>query len=352
MIRLLSLLLLLPFPRITPAGAGPGLQERGTARGLRASLPGLPQDDAEKAVEALKTEDAVQRRAALEELQKRGAAALPFVLRALEGASPEAPERLAALLRQLAAKTWKERDEAMRALVRLGRSAKSGLEAVPSEGDPEVVWRVKAALAEIQDRAGREDLLEELRNGALCELLGESGDARGVPPLLRILGAAGAGAESRPDLRLRAADALGKLAGRLQGAQADDAAERVLALLEKTPSPLQKGLLIRVLGRLHSPACVRPLTALLADRSEKNLHLKRACLAALGQTGDASALRAVIETLGSPDPYLRQAAAAAIAEASGAPSGVDPRLSAEENREPVAKLREWWEKKFKRAWTE
>jgi HEAT repeat protein len=97
---------------------------------------------------------------------------------------------------------------------------------------------------------------------------------------------------------------------------------------------------------------VRPLTALLAHRSEKNLHLKRACLAALGQTGEASALRAVIETLNSPDPYLRQAAAAAIAEASGAPSGVDPRLTAEENRESVAKLREWWEKKFKRAWTE
>jgi HEAT repeat protein len=351
MIRLLSLFLLLPFPRLGAQGERAGHREGSSARGSLALLPGLPQDDAEKTVEALKTEDAVQRRAALEELQKRGSAALPCALRALEGSAPEAPERLAALLRQLAAKTWKERNEAMQSLVRLGRSVKPGLEAVPGEGDPEVVWRVKAALAEIQERAGREDLLEELRNAALCEFLGEAGDARAVAPLLRILAAVGAG-DSRPDLKLRAADALGKLAGRLQGAQAEDAAERVLVLLEKTPSPLHKGLLIRVLGRLHSPACVRPLTALLADRSEKNLHLKRACLAALGQTGDASALRAVIETLGSADPYLRQAAAAALVEASGAPSGIDPRLSAEENRESVTKFREWWEKKFKRSWTE
>jgi HEAT repeat protein len=306
------------------------------------------QDDIEKAVEALKTEDAAQRRGALEGLLKRGAAAVPPALRALEGASPAAPERIAALLRQLASKGWKERDEAMQALVRLGRSAKAGLEAVPAEGDPEVVWRVKAALAEIQERAGREDLLEELRNAALCEFLGEAGDARAVGPLLRVLSAPGG--ESRPELKLRAADALGKLAGRLAAAQSEDAAERVLALLEKTPSPLQKGLLIRVLGRLRSPACVRPLSALLADRSEKNLHLKRACLAALAQTGDAAALRAVIETLGSADPYLRQAAAAALDEASGAPSGFDPRLTAEENREAVAKLQAWWTKKFNRAW--
>jgi HEAT repeat protein len=97
---------------------------------------------------------------------------------------------------------------------------------------------------------------------------------------------------------------------------------------------------------------VRPLSALLADRSEKNLHLKRACLAALGQTGDPAALRAVIETLRSDEPYLRQAASAVLEEATGAPTGIDARAGSEETREAIAKLRAWWEKKFSRAWIE
>lgn len=315
---------------------------------LSPPVPAQDKDDVEKIVESLKTEEAPQRRAALEQLLQRGAPGVAAALRALEGASPAPAERIAALLKQLAARTWKERDEAMQSLVRLGRSAQSGLEALPADGDPEVVWRVKAALSEIAERAGREDLLEEIRNVALCEFLGEAGDAGAVGTLLRIL-AAGA-PDQKPELKLRAADALGKLAGRLQPAQAEDAADKVLAMLEKSGSPLQKGLLIRVLGRLRSPSCVRPLSALLGDRSEKNLHLKRACLAALGQTGDAQALRAVIETLRSDDPYLRQAASAALEEASGAPAGIDPRGTAEENREAVAKLRAWWAKKFNRPW--
>lgn len=307
-----------------------------------------PQDPSDKAVEALKTEEAALRRAALEDLRRLGAPAVPSAIRALEGAAPASPERLAALLRQLAAKTWKERDEAMQGLIRLGRSAKAGLEAVPAGGDPEVVWRVKSALAEIQDRAGREDLLEELRNSALCEFLGEEGDARAVAPLLGALAAGGS--EQRPELKIRAADALGKLAARLQPAQAEDATDKVLALFERTPSPLQKGLLIRVLGRLHSPSCVRPLSALLRDRSEKNLHLKRSCLSALARTGDAAALRAVIETAGSADPYLRQAAAAALEEVPGPPPAIDPRVLPEENREALDKLQSWWSKKFGKSW--
>jgi HEAT repeat protein len=255
---------------------------------------------------------------------------------------------VAALLKQLASKGWKERDEAMQALVRLGRPAKSGLEGVPSDGDPEVVWRVKAALSEIAERAGREDLLEQLRNAALCEFLGETGDARAVGPLLRLLGSGGV--DPKPELKLRVADALGKLSGRLQAAEIEAAADQVLAMLEKTASPLHKGLLIRVLGRLRSPSCVRPLSALLADRSEKNLHLKRACLAALGQTGDPTALRAVIESLRADDPYVRQAAAAVLDEVTGGPTGIDPRGGSEENREAIAKLHGWWEKKFGRAW--
>lgn len=312
-------------------------------------LPSPPaQDDVEKIVEGLKTEEAGPRRAALEELHRRGAPGVAAAIRVLGGPSPAPSDRIAALLKQLASRKWKERDEAMQSLVRLGRPAKPALEALPADGDPEVAWRVRSALAEIAERAGREDLLEDLRNGALCEFLGEAGDAGAVAPLLRILDAGPA--DAKPELKLRAADALGKLAERLQPRQAELAADQVLAMLEKAGSPLQKGLLIRVLGRLRAPSCVRPLSALLADRSEKNLHLKRACLAALGQTGDAAALRAVIEALRSDDPYLRQAASGVLEEATGAPTGIDPRGTAEGNREATAKLREWWVKKYNRPW--
>src|SRR5206468_592925 len=172
---------------------------------------------------------------------------------------------------------WKERDEAMQSLVRLGRAAKAGLEALPADGDPEVVWRVKAALAEIAERAGREDLLEEMRNIALCEFLGEAGDARAVGTLLRILAAGPA--DPRPDLKIRAAYALGQLAGRLQPAQGDASARTLLALLAR-------------------------------------------------------------------------AASAVLEEPTGAPSGIDPRAAGDENREAIAKMRAWWEKKFGRTWIE
>lgn len=315
---------------------------------LRPLPAGPAQDDVEKIVEGLKTEEAGPRRAALEELHRRGAPGVAAAIRALGGPSPAPSDRISALLKQLASRKWKERDEAMQALVRLGRPAKPALEALPADADPEVAWRVRSALAEIAERAGREDLLEDLRNAALCEFLGEAGDAGAVAPLLRILDAGGA--DAKPELKLRAADALGKLADRLQPRQAELAADQVLAMLEKAGSPLQKGLLIRVLGRLRAPSCVRPLSALLADRSEKNLHLKRACLAALGQTGDAAALRAVIEALRSDDPYLRQAASGVLEEATGAPTGIDPRGPAEGNREATAKLQEWWSRKYGRSW--
>ena len=306
------------------------------------------QDEISKILERLKTDDAAQRRTALAELHARGEAGVAAAIRALGGPASAPSERITALLKQLASKAWKERDEAMQGLIRLGRPAKPALEALPADADPEVAWRVRSALAEIAERAGREDAIDELRGGALCEFLGEAGDAGAVGPLLGILDAGPA--DARPELKLRAADALGKLAGRLQPRQAEQTADLVLGMLEKSVSPLQKALLIRVLGRLRAPACVRPLSALLADRSEKNLHLKRACLAALGQTGDAAALRAVIEALRSDDAYVRQAAAAVLEEATGAPPGIDPRATAEENHEAVGRLREWWAKKYSRAW--
>ncbi len=311
----------------------------------------LRQEDPDRLVDRLRTEDPSERRRATQELLRAGAAALPAAVRALAKEAPDPAPRVAELVARLSSRAWKERAEAMRDLARMGRPARAALEGHAASGDPEVAWRVRTALAEIQERAEREEQLEELRDTALCEVLGELGDARAVGPLLRILLAGGA-ADPRPELRRRAAEALGKLRGAMEPAQADQAAGRVLAMLERTPAAREKSALVKALGDLRAPAAIRPLAALLADRSEKDLNLKRACLAALAVSGDPRGAKAVVDALLADEVYLRQGAAALLEELSGAPSGFDPRLTAEENRAAIEKLRAWWSKKFGRPWEE
>jgi HEAT repeat protein len=304
------------------------------------------QEDPERLVERLKAEDAAERRKASEELRRRGAAAVPASIRALERAAPDPAPRVAELVRRLSSKAWKERDESMRELARIGRPGRAALEPHASSGDPEVAWRVKTALAEIQEHSGREDLLEALRDAALCELLGELGDRRAVGPLLKALW------DPRPEIGRRAAEALGKLRGGMEAGQSDQAAERILAMLEQSASARDKSLLVRALGGLRAPGAVAPLAALLSDRSEKNIHLKRACVAALAASGDARGVRAILDALGADDVYLRQGAQAALEELSGGPTGFDPRRSPGENRAALEKLRAWWSRKFGRPWEE
>jgi hypothetical protein len=315
---------------------------------LLSSLQAPPAEDVEALLAGLKTEDASARRAAFGKLLRLGPAAVPAALRVLEDAAPNPSERVALLVKKLSSRAWKERDGAMEELSRLGRAARAALEEHAGAADPEVAWRVRAALADIQDKAGRDELLEEIRATALCEFLGEAGDGRAVPTLLRVL-AAGA-PEQRAELKRRAAEALGKLRAKLGPAQADEAAARVLSMLERTAPAKDKSLLVKALAGLRSPACVRPLEALLADRSEKNVNLKRNCMAALAASGDPRGLRAVIEALSAEDVYVRQGAAAVLEEASGERPGFDPRAAGPENRAAIDAFRAWWSKKFNRPW--
>jgi hypothetical protein len=308
----------------------------------------LLQESPEALLERLKTEDAAERRKIQEELLRRGREAVPAAVRALENAAPDPAARVRDLVRQLGAKAWKERNEAMRALSGLGRGAKSALEAeAQAATDPEVAWRARAALAEIQDRAGQDERVEDFRALALCEYLGEAGDARAVPVLLRTLLTA---PEAKAELRRRAAEALGKLRERMEPAQADDASEKILGLLERTPSARDKSVLVRALAGLRSPAGVRPLAALLADRSEKNVNLKRSCMAALAASGEARGLKAVVDALLSDDVYLRQGAQTLLEEAWGEALGFDPLRPAEANRAAIEKARAGWSRKFGRPW--
>lgn len=315
---------------------------------LLALLPAQAGDSVDALLERLRTDDAAVRRQAQLGLVRIGPGAVPALLRALESVSPRPEEEISRLLKRLESATWKERNEATEALVKLGRPAAVLLEARIASADPEVAWRLKAAIAEIREKAGRDEQAEEVRAAALCDVLGQVGDGRAVAPLLRLL-AADAPSKRIP-LKLRACQALGQMRGAMDGTQAEEAADRVLQVLERAPGALEKGLLIKTLGRLKVASAVRPLSALLTDRSEKNAHLKRCCISALATIGDPKGLRAIVEALGSDEVYVRQGAAAALEELAGDAYGFDPRLNPEESREAAAKFRQWGAGKYGKDW--
>jgi HEAT repeat protein len=318
------------------------------AAALIALLPFQAGDSVDVLLERLRTDDAVARRQAQISLVGRGVEAVPDLLRALESASPRPEEEIARLVKKLESVSWKERNAATEALVKLGRSAVAPLEARIGTADPEVAWRLRAAMAEIQEKAGRDEQAEEIRAAAICDVLGQAGDARAVAPLLKLLSADAP--SKRVALKVRACQALGLLRDGMQPAQAEEAADRVLQVLERSPGALEKALLIKTLGRLKVAGATRPLAALLSDRSEKNAHLKRCCVTALASIGDARGLRAIVDALASDDVYVRQAAGAALEELAGNSYDYDPRLNPEESREAAGKFRRWGAEKYGKDW--
>ena len=312
------------------------------------SLLALRPVDVDQLLERLRTEDAVERRRAQAELAALGAEAVPAMIKTLETASPRPEEEVARLVKKLGSPSWKERSETTQALARLGRSAVPVLEALISTADAEVAWRLRSAIVEIRDKAGQDEQLEELRAAALCDLLGQSGDGRAAATLLKLLAADGP--DKRPQLKLRACQALGLLRGAMSAAQAEEAAERVLQTLERTAGPLEKSMLLKALGRLGAPGAVRPLSALLADRSEKNVHLKRSCMAALAAIGEARGVRAITAALSSDDVYLRQGAAAVLEELAGETFDYDPRKTPDENKAALEKVQAWGAAKHGKSW--
>ena len=310
----------------------------------------LAQADIDKLLERLRTEDAAERRRAQAELIRRGGEAVPAMLRTLESASPRPEEEVARLVKRLESSRWKERSEATEALVRLGRAAIPVLEAKIASADSEAAWRLKAAVAEIREKAGQDEQLEEYRAAALCDVLGQAGDGRAVAPLLKLLDADAP--EKRVPLKLRASQALGLLRATMSAGQAEEAADRILQLLERVSSPLDKAMLFQTLGRLGAPSAVRPLAALLADRSEKNVHLKRSAMAALAAIGQPRGVRAIVQALSADDVYVRQGAAALLLEFAGDLFGFDPRAGTEENQPAIEKFRSWGLSKYGKGWND
>lgn len=315
---------------------------------LAALLFLVPQDDSAllQAVEKLQSGNPGERRAAEETIRKAGARAVPVLCRVLENDHAGLREKVATWAARLSSKEWKVRDEAMKALVRLGRYAVPFLEEYEGAGDPEVAWRVKSVIAELQDKAGQEEAVERTRDAGLVRLLGELGDATAVPTLLRGL------SDSGPELPMAATEALARLGGKLTPEQAEEATAKVLDLYREHRRSDERCLLLRALGAFGTSACVKPIVQLLRDKSEGNVALKQNALAVLAGTKDAEAWKAIVETLAGDAAYVRYAAFQHVATRSGERFGFDPRLDSEENREAIVKFRAWWEREFKRTWDE
>jgi HEAT repeat protein len=294
----------------------------------------------------LRTDDAIARRAAVEGLLDLGKACVPAILRTLADETPGLAARVEELVGKLNEKDWKTRDEAMRALSRIGRRAIDFLKPHAENANAEVRWRVKTALAEIEELRPRESALDFARNAALCQVLGLVADPQAVKPLSKQLLESGSA-----DVRLRAGEALGLLRSAMTDADADEACEELIKLLGASKDRRERSLIVKTMGLLRSASAVKPLSSLVESKAERDVHLKRNAMAALAAISDAGGLAAVVRALESEDVYLRDAASCVLAPLIGE-TGFDPRLEVKANADAVKKAKAWWAKKFGKSWEE
>ncbi len=320
---------------------------------LLSALAFAQSDDEKKIlalIEDLKVEDAAARRRALEGLRDRGKAAAPLMLAVLADERPGLEGQIDDLVVKLASADWKARDAAHKGLVRLGRHARARLQSHEAAPDAEVAWRVKAALAEIEEKERDEATYEYLRNAGLCEALGALEEAKAAPLLARLVDAAPTAnpalADAQFTMRARAAEALGRLRASLSQEQADAAAEKTVELAQGTRDRRLGVPLLQTLGRLKSGVAVTPLLSYVKDAERKDVHLKHAAMRALAAIDDPRGVAGIVAQLASDDVYLRYGAVEVLGEA-GADFGIDPR-SAPDDKAKAA--RAWWEKRYGKDW--
>ena len=303
-----------------------------------------PEAKAAAFVDEMRTEDITVRRKALDGILAIGKPAVPALLRALADETPGLKERVDGLVGKFSSKEWKERDEAMRSLVRLGRRAMDFLKSHVEETDAEVLWRVKTALAEIEEQRPRESQLDFVRNASLCLALGQIGEGAAVGPLLKELTRTQSG-----EVKLRAVEALALLRASVSDTQADEASEEAVKLLASSRDRRERTLLVRSLGRLRSRAAVQPLKSLL-EKSERDVYLKRNAMQALVAIGDWSGVAAIVRCLESEDIYLRDATIEVLAPMAGGDQGFDALKEPKENAGALKKFHDWWAGKSGKLW--
>jgi HEAT repeat protein len=314
---------------------------------LLAALALLQEPDTKAAalIDDLRTDDAAVRRRSVDGLIELGKDAVGAILRVLADESPGLQARVGDLVKQLASKEWKQRDEAMRSLIRLGRRAIDFLKTHAENADPEVAWRVKTALAEIEEMKPRENALDHARNAALCHVLGLVGDERAVEPLLWQLTKI-----QNAEVKLRAAQALGLLRAVMNDAQAEKAGDEVVATLSGGRDRRERALLVKTLGLLRAKGAVQQLRTLVEERSERDIHIKKNAMASLAAIGDPDGFASIVKALAADDAYLREAALSVLAPLTGGDLAFDPRRDAKENAEAIAAFKAWWSRKFSKEW--
>jgi hypothetical protein len=312
-----------------------------------------PQEEGVPALlERLKSADPAERRTSEKALAEAGASAVPALRRALARDDAGIEERVDALVRKLGSAGWKEREEASRVLARLGGAGRPRLRTHENSPNPEVAWRVKSVLAELKELETGELAGALYADAALCRLLGAAGDGASADLILKALArAAGGPPDGALDARRSAVEALAALRPSLAPEQADRATEEGLKLLAEQRDRRTTGAVLRALGKLRSPAATPPLAMLLEDASVKDLHLKRGAMAALVALDQPAGVRAVARALRSDEPYLREAAVQTLSSAAGTDFGIDPSAGPAPEA-AFAKVRGWWEARYKRAWDE
>lgn len=301
-------------------------------------------------IERLKSPDPAVRKAAERELAEAGAKAVPGLRRALAREGDPIEPRVDALVRKLAASSWREREDAARSLVLLGRAARPRLSTHENAADVEVAWRVRAILAELKELEPAEAAGAAYADAAICRLLAAAGDGSSAGLMLGALKRLESVApDAALDVRLSAVAALADLRASLSPEFVERAVEEGASLL-KGPRPRRvAGPVVKALGRLKSGSAIPALTSVVEDGTVKDLHLKRCALASLAELDLPASMKHVIGALKHPEPYLREAARQVLA-LSGAPeTGFDP--SGDPGAAAVdARTRAWWESKYGRSW--
>jgi HEAT repeat protein len=269
-------------------------------------------------IAALKSKDEHVRQAAAEALVRIGAPAVETLTATLKDKDRDARQAVVEILDKL---NWRPRKDETgvyywiikkdwKRCVSLGSLAVEPLSTELIEGDRDVRQAVAQALGEIGDARAVEPLIAALKDkdGDVCktvvEALGEIGDAQSVKPLILVLN------NQKADIRQAAVEALGKIGSpvvepvsavlRNQDVDVRHTAAEVLDRLHWQPHEDETGAYYWSIKR-EWERCVSlgalSVEPLIAALEEKDKEVREAAAEALGEIGDARAIKPLIARL-------------------------------------------------------
>jgi HEAT repeat protein len=139
-------------------------------------------------LEALRSGDAAERRAARDALVAAGTDVVPLLRGLFEGGFPGLDERIASLLEALRSDDWKRREEAQEALIAIGPRVRSSVEPLRRDPDPEVAARAAFILSAVAAREQEDARAYERQIAGACDVAGAIGDPSLLDALASLLG--------------------------------------------------------------------------------------------------------------------------------------------------------------------